>query len=460
MQPTVLKITLSALALSLLSPALPSLRAQEQFYGAMPATASKSIPLDALTDPEILWSTTPATAETQFGKVFMKWLSASKDRANIRRRPFSNVSQDLKIGDGKVDVEEVTLEFADSKLARLAFSLWNRGDSSGSFDAKSFKARIAEISATLNDVFKFKGVEAGVDRTGAARYERTQWLTPKLSASLEYSGAKVDGEFRAEFIRLRIGPPVKKAMVGAVPSASDKGGIIGRADLVKNVEHADSGDTWIRNVPMVDQGMKGYCAVSSCQRVFNYFGLNVDEHEMAQVAQSSADGGTSGRKLMESLDQLEGRLKVRFKKLYDLYTNKALQDLASDYNRAARKRSAKPLDWTSLQLERMDPADLKSVRSKGAEYSKFQRMVKDNVDKGIPLLWSLTLGLYPENGKPAMQSGGGHMRLVIGYNLKDPANPVLIFSDSWGGGHEKKSMSMADAFAATTALIVLEPQQR
>ncbi|MES2705351.1 MAG: C39 family peptidase [Verrucomicrobiota bacterium] len=425
----------------------------------MAPAGPKFVSLDALTDPATLWETTPATAETQLGKAHLKWLSTSKDRANIKRQPYSNVKQELKIAGGKVDVEEVTIEFTDSKLARIAFSLWNRGDSTGSFDAKSFKAKVTEIAATLNDVFGAKGVEMGPNRTGAAKFERTQWLTPKLSAQLEYSGAKVDGEFKAEFIRLRVGPPVKQAAVGEVTAGGTKTGI-GRTDLVKNVKHEDNGDTWISTVPMVDQGMKGYCAVASCQRVFNYLGMNVDEHEMAQVAESSSGGGTSSKKLSEALDTLEGRLKIRFKKLYDLWTNKAFSAMVSDYNRIARKRSAKPLDWTTTQLQEMNPADLKAARSKGPDYTKFQRMVKDNVDKGVPILWSLTLGMYPENGKDAMQSGGGHMRLIIGYNVKDAANPVLIFSDSWGAGHEKKTMDMASAFAATNGLIVLEPQQK
>lgn len=450
--------SLSFVALALIALPLGVSHAQDSKAVANAPSELKFTPLDTLTDATTLWEMTPAAAEMQFGrKAYMKWLSESKDRANIKRQPYSNVKQVLKIAGGKVDVEEVTLDFTEGKLARLAFSLWNRGDSDGNFDAKQFKAKIGEMTASLNEVFGLKGAEMGLDRTGAAKYERTQWLSPKLSAQLEYSGSKIDGEFKAEFIRLRIGPPVKQAAVGAVASA-DKAG--GKADLVKNVVRDPNGDTWISNVPMVDQGMKGYCSVASCQRVFNYFGMNVDEHEMAQVAETGAGGGTSSRKLAESLDALEGRLKVRFKKLYDLETNKEYAAMVSDYNRVSRKRSAKPLEWTTAQLEDMNPEDLKTARSKGADYNKFGRLVKEYVDKGVPILWSLTLGLYPENGKPAMQNGGGHMRLIIGYNMKDPANPTLIFSDSWGAGHEKKTIDMPSAFAATHGLIVLEPQQR
>jgi hypothetical protein len=231
---------------------------------------------------------------------------------------------------------------------------------------------------------------------------------------------------------------------------------------VKHVKTEANGEVCISGVPMVDQGQKGYCAVATCQRVFNYYGMNVDEHEMAQVAETGSSGGTSSRKLMESLDALEGKLKVHFKKLYDLYENKELSGMLSDYNRFSRKRGEKPIDWQTLRvfnLGDLNADDLRSARSHGADYTKFQKLVQQYIAKGVPLLWGLELGMYAENGKPAMQAGGGHMRLIIGYNFKDPANPTLIFSDSWGAGHEKKTIALTDAYAATTSLLAVEPQK-
>ena len=46
------------------------------------------------------------------------------------------------------------------------------------------------------------------------------------------------------------------------------------------------------------------------------------------------------------------------------------------------------------------------------------------------------------------QAVGGHMRLIIGYN--SIANEVL-YSDSWGLGHEEKRMSLDDAWTMTNA---------
>ena len=47
-----------------------------------------------------------------------------------------------------------------------------------------------------------------------------------------------------------------------------------------------------------------------------------------------------------------------------------------------------------------------------------------------------------------------HMRLVIGYNEQ---NAEILYSDSWGPGHELKRMPAADAWAITTGISTVEP---
>ena len=41
------------------------------------------------------------------------------------------------------------------------------------------------------------------------------------------------------------------------------------------------------------------------------------------------------------------------------------------------------------------------------DQAKFARIVQDYTGKGIPLLWALELGRYPEEPANAAQSGGG-----------------------------------------------------
>ena len=87
-----------------------------------------------------------------------------------------------------------------------------------------------------------------------------------------------------------------------------------------------------------------------------------------------------------------------------------------------------------------------------SDISRFQRQVQTHLDEGVPLLWTVLLGFTKEPGIP--QNAGGHMCLIIGYNTQ---KEEILFSDSWGAGHELKRMSAADAWTITTGALTIEP---
>ena len=63
--------------------------------------------------------------------------------------------------------------------------------------------------------------------------------------------------------------------------------------------------------------------------------------------------------------------------------------------------------------------------------------------------------LRKKNPRPPAHMSGGHMRLIVGY---DTVKQLIFYTDSWGPGHEMKSMPIDQAFAVTSAMFVLEPQ--
>ena len=136
--------------------------------------------------------------------------------------------------------------------------------------------------------------------------------------------------------------------------------------------------------------------------------------------------------------------------------------VVADYNREAKTAKEPTLsidDFTEGNLihigsirAAMKPKVLKKMRMKDTRFKRFLAGVKTQVDQGIPVIWGVTLGIFPEPGLP--QSSGGHLRLIIGYNAK---TKEILYSDSWGAGHELKRMPEDWAFAITHDAFYLKP---
>ena len=94
------------------------------------------------------------------------------------------------------------------------------------------------------------------------------------------------------------------------------------------------------------------------------------------------------------------------------------------------------------------------IEDEDRNLKKFRSEVKKQIDKGLIIAWSMVVGLLPENGKPVRQSGGGHMRMIMGYNTE---KDEIIFSDSWGLGHEIKRMPAKSAFIVSSGLFEIIP---
>ena len=91
----------------------------------------------------------------------------------------------------------------------------------------------------------------------------------------------------------------------------------------------------------------------------------------------------------------------------------------------------------------------------GEEFREFKRDIHDRVDKGLPLVWCVVLGVIPDKSAP--QAAGGHMRLIIGYNDRESS---IVFSDTWGAKFEFQTMKKDDAWTMTYGLYTLEPSRR
>ena len=163
--------------------------------------------------------------------------------------------------------------------------------------------------------------------------------------------------------------------------------------------------------------------------------------------------------MFDSLKKLSNRLRVKIRTI-EPFEAKQFLEIIKDYNRIAKRgKQASEIDLSNHLLNvtaiyaQMKPDVLREARTKNkSDTDRFLRLVQSHIDQGIPLLWSVILGIVPEQKAP--QGLGGHMRLIIGYNEK---SREILYSDSWGIGHELKRMSVDDAWTMTTSLNTIEP---
>ena len=393
------------------------------FVSPVHAADTVACDLAPLMDIPTVWSLTPDKLEQLFPlpqgaktNPYYQWMTADHSRALFMRHRFSNLTVDLTILDKSVPVEECTVDFLGGKVNGITFSIYNRGDS-GQADLPELQRRSAKCNEALR---KSLGVAPSPRRPDPAQGLLAQgwtWFSPQGMACLEYNPELEHG--KAEYMRMRLAPrDAKGAIAGSM--REHRGGST-LSELAAAVKHNTQGDVWIEGVPMVDQGAKGYCVVASAQRLFEYYGISCDEHQLAQLAGSQAEGGTSSLEMMKALQTLDQYFHMQFRPLALLYTDHKLHE----------PKSQKPVDE-----------------------KEYQKLVTEYTSKGIPLLWGLQLGKYPEEPPLKEQVAGGHMRLIIGCN---PRTGQVIFTDSWGLGHELKRMKLTDAWKATDGLFAMQP---
>lgn len=356
---------------------------------------------------------------------------------------------------------ESKLHFGPEGVTRIEMSLYNRGDAWGSTEALETLAEldgvVQEVAKTLDPNGKMPPVERKKSRNGGVQCV-CRWSNLFPAAELTWGCSRdKDSVMRPDFVRLVLTPKG-----GPLSTISPMG--VSRMKVKANVRKNPEGDVWIDNVPMVDQGQKGYCACAVTERVLRYYGSDIDEHQIAQMAGSSAQGGTSVAEMIRAVKAVGLQCKLAFQSIVSMTDSvKDIEKEVEKYNKAAKSLKAPTIDVKSCMeghtimvgqiKDQMRPEVVMKMRMKDVRYGKFLSGIKSQIDAGVPVFWGVTLGLFPERGIP--QARGGHMRLIIGYNAK---THEILYTDSWGAGHERKRMPEDQAFAITHDAFYLKPR--
>jgi hypothetical protein len=208
---------------------------------------------------------------------------------------------------------------------------------------------------------------------------------------------------RGEYVAVRIVPT---AVADGEASARVTGEEL-RAKLKERVERRPNGDVVLTDIPMVNQGPKGYCVPATWERALRYVGIPADMYVLALAGQTDAGGGTSvdamsagakevvarnGRRLVPTGGRITTRSVARFidEGLPILWGMFAVEDVEKAITIRTAQR-AQTTDW--------------------AAYAKALEPVRRDARRIRP------------------SRDDGHMCMIIGYNAK---TDEIAISDSWG----------------------------
>ena len=320
-------------------------------------------------------------------------------------------------------VYEARVFWGDTGIRRAEFSIYNKGDAGFPLDKEGFEKLVNKLGSSLNKKYG-RGVGGPREKPAANMVVRSsRWTRQSPMVQMQWAYVEPHGrgkrrtEYQPEYIRVIFVPKTGMA-------AKDNAALTGESMLVRakslrelreNIMSNSKGDVMIENMPMVDQGDKGYCAAASAERILRYYGLEVDQHQVAQLAETSARGGTSLQGISEAVSTIGKSFKLDEKALLKVDDGASFKDSQTyedlrEYNKIAKKKGGKVLDWEDFATrvsshvrsiniqaiwDAMDPGLLMEARLRHRQpFEKFKRDVKTYIDSGIPLLWSCLVGIY------------------------------------------------------------------
>jgi len=208
-----------------------------------------------------------------------------------------------------------------------------------------------------------------------------------------------------------------------------------KAMLLQRVKRTDSGDVVVSEIPMVDQGPKGYCVPATWERYLRYLGIPADMYVLA-LAAGSTPRGTNLDAMVESVDSL-----------VTLY-HRRIDNFPGDLDMKMISKnidSGLPIMWTCsihIPFERA-VSRRKAERSKVTDWNAWAAQLATQDQAEIPAEITGTA------------SAGGHQRMIIGYN---DATGEIAISDSWSRFFAIRWMTLAEANAINAGQsYVIEP---
>lgn len=180
------------------------------------------------------------------------------------------------------------------------------------------------------------------------------------------------------------------------------------------VEQRENGDVVIGNIPMVDQGPKGYCVPATVERCMRFMGMPADMYLLAMAGETGAGGGTSVDRLLNNI----GRDIRRKGRSFDIRTGSLrMRDIKRSIDGGV------PMIWA---MHSTPP---------------FNETANERTRARAETAWESYLGsLEPRD--VAAEGRYGHVVIIMGYN--EESNEIA-FSDSWGERYLERWITLPEA---------------
>lgn len=219
-----------------------------------------------------------------------------------------------------------------------------------------------------------------------------------------------------EYVSLAVQPTAFADQRGRVARTSDAE-VRERAHA--NVETRENGDVVIKNIPMVDQGPKGYCVPATAERCMRYLGIPADMYLLAMAGETQMGGGTSVSVLF---DALERDVKRKGRSLKKWHGELKLREIAKHVDNGI------PVMWTLFSTKQFNEiADARTeTRSDDANWDEYKAAVLGGAENA---------SLHPDQQT-------AHVVIITGYNKQ---TNEIAFSDSWGERYLERWITIDEA---------------
>ena len=188
-----------------------------------------------------------------------------------------------------------------------------------------------------------------------------------------------------------------------------------------NVEKRNNGDVVIMNIPMVDQGPKGYCVPATFERCMRYMEIPSDMYLLAMAGNTGMGGGTVISTLVSAVQQEVWAAGRTLKTVDGFLSFKELEKYLKD---------GVPILWGMHSTQWFnDTANRRTAMRRSSQSDMWKKIIESADDK-------------VEKMSSPQQGENLHICIIHGFNK---ITGEIAFTDSWGPRFTERWISAKEA---------------